>query len=157
MDSDHEITLYITPPPSSGNNGGGQCIIATAAYGSPMAPEVVYMRFVRDSLIGSTPTGKEFRDAAMWFYYLWSPYVANWISTSDSLRALFRILLIPLDLIISATATIFNGLGKSDLAAVTAFDFALIMSLAVYVALPIRLVREARRHRSWRMSPLRGK
>jgi hypothetical protein len=33
------------------------CIIATVAYGSPMAPEVAYMRYVRDNLIGSTEIG----------------------------------------------------------------------------------------------------
>ncbi len=118
------------------NPFGGYCIIATAAYGSPMAPEVVYMRTVRDRMIGPTPTGRVLRDIFNAWYYSWSPPVAGWISGSESLRAVFRVLLIPIVLIVHVTAFIFKGFGGGDLGAVTGFFVAAFLSIGTYVLLP---------------------
>lgn len=118
-----------------------QCIIATAAYGSPMNPEVVYMRYVRDKMIGSTPIGSMLRDDWNWFYYLWSPPIAGVISTSPTLQALFRVLLLPLVGIIRTTGWMFTMLGSGDFAAVMAFTAAAVMSTAVYVLAPTMTVR----------------
>lgn len=119
------------------------CIIATAAYGSPMAPEVVYMRAVRDRMIGSTPTGRVLRDVFNAWYYSWSPPVAEWISGSESLRALFRLLLTPIVLIVHVTSFIFNGLGGGDLGAIVGFLAAALLSILTYVLLPVLLMIRA--------------
>lgn len=111
------------------------CVIATAAYGSPMAPEVVYMRNVRDGMIGSTPTGRILRDAFNTWYYSWSPPVASWISTSETLRAVFRVLLIPIVVIVHVAGYVFEGLGGGDLAAVIAFSAAAALTIGAYVML----------------------
>jgi hypothetical protein len=122
--------------------GSYSCVVATAAYGSPMAPEVVYMRNVRDEMIGSTPAGGLLRDAFDSWYYSWAPPVAQWISGSESLRALFRVLLIPIVLIVHVTALIFTGLGGGDLAATVSFLVAAILSIGIYMLIPaILLVR----------------
>ena len=129
------------------------CVIATAAYGSEMAPEVVYMRYVRDSLIGSTWTGRILVAAFDAFYYLWSPTVASAIANSELLRAVFRVILLPLVAIVHATAIVFtstkNVVGTADVASVVAFVAAAIMTIAVYVVLPlfggVKLVQVIRR------------
>jgi hypothetical protein len=130
-----------------------QCVIATAAYGSEMAPEVVYMRYVRDSLIGSTWTGRILVAAFNAFYYLWSPTVASAIANSELLRAVFRVILLPLVAIVHATAIVFtstkNVVGTADVASVLAFVAAATMAIAVYVVLPlfggVKLVQVIRR------------
>jgi hypothetical protein len=130
----------------------GPCIIATAAYGSEMAPEVVYMRFVRDQAIGSTPIGRVLVDAFNTFYYTWSPAVAQLIAGNELLRALFRILLLPMVGIVQVTALIFTSVtgmvGSRDGASVAAFLVAACLSVMIYVALPMvavtRLVRAIR-------------
>lgn len=116
--------------------GYGPCIIATAAYGSPMAPEVVHMRMVRDTMIGGTPAGRILRDGFNLWYYSWSPPIAIWISTSDTLRAVFRVLLIPIVVIVNVTEFIFQHLGGGNLAAVTSFLIAAFLSIGTYIALP---------------------
>jgi hypothetical protein len=120
--------------------GPAHCVIATAAYGSPMAPEVVYMRTVRDGMIGSTPMGRVLRDAFDLWYYSWAPPVAEWISGSESLRAVFRVLLVPIVLIVHVTAFIFSGLGRGDLGAVVSFFVAAILSIGTYILIPAVLL-----------------
>jgi len=57
-------------------NGGG-CLIATAAYGSEMAPQVQFLREIRDSKVMSTASGASFMTAFNNFYYSFSPAVAD--------------------------------------------------------------------------------
>jgi hypothetical protein len=134
-------TEQTTSPQPSTSTPSGRCIIATAAYGSEMAPEVVYMRYVRDRMIGSTPMGKVLRDAFNTFYYSWSPPVAHAISQSPLLQAVFRILLLPLVGIIHLTAFVFTTLGGGDLASITSFTIAAALSISIYVMLPAFLIR----------------
>jgi hypothetical protein len=112
------------------------CVIATATYGSEMAPEVVYMRSVRDNMIGSTPTGAVLRDEWNRFYYSWSPQLAAWISQTEDRRAIFRVLLVPLDGIIHVTAWTWTALGGGDIAAVAAFLLAALLSTLTYIVTP---------------------
>jgi len=124
-----------------------------AAYGSDMAPEVVYIRYVRDELIGSTPTGKALVHAFNIFYYSWAPPLAAAIAGSEILRAVFRALLLPLAGIVRVTAVTFSALasmtGNRDVASLLAFLGAASMSGGAYVALPAlvtaKLERKIRR------------
>jgi hypothetical protein len=136
--SDHFI-VEVASPTTTITNPSPRCIIATATYGSEMAPEVVFMRYVRDNEIGSTPTGRILRDAWNTFYYSWSPPVAEAISASPTLQATFRVLLLPLDGTIHVTAWVFTTLGSGDLASVIAFTVAAVLSISSYIALPLVL------------------
>ena len=155
MDTSHTLTAVFTAPQTTSttaqpstptSTSSGRCIIATAAYGSEMTPEVVYMRFVRDRMIGSSPTGEMLRDAFNAFYYSWSPPVAQAISQSSMLQALFRVLLLPLVGIIHVTAWLFTGitsLGSRDIAAVISFTVAAAFSIITYVILPALVIEQA--------------
>ncbi len=162
-------TVVTTTTTSTGRcllrDGSGNCIlrcvIATAAYGSELAPEVVYMRHVRDNLISSTTTGKTLVAAFNMFYYSWSPPVANAIAGSEFLRAVFRIILLPLVAIVHATALVFTVTtsitGIREVASVIAFLAAATMTIAVYVVLPgvagTTLAQAIRRHHNRIASP----
>ena len=53
------------------------CFIATAAYGSPLAPQVAFLRHVRDQGLRRSRIGSVFIDAFESIYYKFSPYVAE--------------------------------------------------------------------------------
>lgn len=79
------------------NQGGGVddtmgfCFVATAAYGSPMEPEVETLRTFRDRVLTPTAPGRAF---VAW-YYRNSPPLANAIAARPSWRTAARALLWP--------------------------------------------------------------
>ncbi|MDC0193874.1 copper-binding protein, partial [Candidatus Nitrosopelagicus sp.] len=71
---DVSVTQTATETPS----GGGGCLIATAAYGSEMAPQVQFLREIRDNTVLQTQSGTSFMTVFNQFYYSFSPTVADY-------------------------------------------------------------------------------
>jgi len=83
------------PTPSgsgAGGGGGGGCFIATAAFGSYHAPEVILLQKFRDRILMASEPGRLF----VAFYYRVSPPIADFIGRDDSLRRAARLSLKPL-------------------------------------------------------------
>ncbi len=57
---------------------GGGCLIATAAFGSEMAPQVQFLREIRDSTVLQTQSGSTFMAGFNQFYYSFSPAIADY-------------------------------------------------------------------------------
>jgi hypothetical protein len=72
------------------DDGKGGCFIATAAYGSPMVPELDLLRAWRDAELSSVYLGRAF----IKLYYRLSPPVARFIEKRDFLRMIVRTLLV---------------------------------------------------------------
>ena len=56
---------------------GGGCLIATAVYGTELAPQVQLLREIRDNTVLSTNTGMKFMTGFNQIYYSFSPYIAD--------------------------------------------------------------------------------
>ena len=56
---------------------GGGCLIATATYGSELAPQVQQLRELRDNQLLSTESGSNFMNSFNEFYYSFSPTIAD--------------------------------------------------------------------------------
>ena len=81
-----------TGPVGAPSGGGGGCFIATAAFGSPLAKEIIILRQFRDRILLRFDTGKRFVN----WYYRHSPSVADYISQHPVIKFCVRVLLYPL-------------------------------------------------------------
>lgn len=96
--------LSIPTTPDCGaydDSGDDGCFIATAAYGSLLAPHVVTLREFRDRYLKSSALGRAF----IRFYYRHSPPVAAVIARYEWLRFLARAVLTPIVLAIEFPRT----------------------------------------------------
>jgi len=57
---------------------GGGCLIATAAFGSEMVPQVQFLRELRDNTVLQTESGTSFMAGFNQFYYSFSPAIADY-------------------------------------------------------------------------------
>lgn len=81
-----------TPKAQGESENKKSCFIATAAYGSDMAQEVVLLRNWRDSFLLKKRVGKNFVS----FYYNVSPHISEMVSKSELLKRLVRLGLTPI-------------------------------------------------------------
>ena len=77
-------------------NEGGGCLIATAAFGSEMAPQVQFLREIRDNTVMNTQSGATFMTGFNQFYYSFSPYVADYERENPVFKEAVKITLTPM-------------------------------------------------------------
>ncbi|MGI0002775.1 MAG: CFI-box-CTERM domain-containing protein [Nitrosopumilaceae archaeon] len=75
-------------------NGG--CLIATATYGSELAPQVQQLREIRDNIVLGTHSGAVFMSTFNQFYYTFSPTIADWERQSPAFKEAVKVAITPL-------------------------------------------------------------
>ena len=74
----------------------GGCLIATAAFGSEMAPQVQLLREIRDNTVLQTESGSAFMAGFNQFYYSFSPAIADYERENPTFKEAVKITLTPL-------------------------------------------------------------
>jgi hypothetical protein len=121
-----------------------QCIIATAAFGSAMAPEVQLLREFRDNQVEHTFAGASFMQVFNAWYYSFSPSVANYIAQNDARRAVTRVMLYPLIDILRIGSGAYSVMNFApEIAILVSGIMVSLMIGAVYVTLPVFVLRLA--------------
>ena len=115
------------------NEVGGGCLIATAAYGTELAPQVQLLRELRDNTVMSTVYGTSFMTGFNQFYYSFSPTIADMERENPLFQEAVRAFITPMisTLSILTLAEEGNefevfGLGASVIA----------LNLGMYIAVP---------------------
>ena len=75
---------------------GGGCLIATAAFGSEMAPQVQFLREIRDSTVLQTQSGSTFMTGFNQFYYSFSPAIADYERENAAFKEAVKITITPM-------------------------------------------------------------
>ena len=84
-----------TSTPTQQSRGGG-CLIATAAFGSEMAPQVQFLRELRDNTVLQTESGSAFMTGFNQFYYSFSPAIADYERENSTFKESIKLMLAPL-------------------------------------------------------------
>lgn len=143
-DKQVNLTYDVQNPIIPGTTGGGGCLIATAAFGSELTPQVQFLRGFRDNHILSTTSGASFMTAFNAWYYSFSPYVADFEREQPWLQQTVKIAIYPLlgSLVVSEKA---YGLLPGEYGSVAAGLIASSLIGAMYitpVTLSIKQVRK---------------
>jgi len=112
---------------------GGGCLIATAAYGSELAPQVQFLREIRDNTVMSTSSGVAFMSGFNQLYYSFSPTIADMERENPMFQEAVRAFITPMVSTLSimtladdGSETEVLGLGISVIA----------LNLGMYIAAP---------------------
>ena len=99
FDGKGEYTLDITATNYLGievvEHGGG-CLIATAAFGSELAPQIQQLRELRDNTVLQTESGTSFMTGFNNFYYSFSPAIADYERENPAFKEAVKLTLTPL-------------------------------------------------------------
>ena len=74
----------------------GGCLIATASYGSELAPQVQQLRELRDNTILQTESGSAFMVGFNQFYYSFSPIIADYERENPAFKEAVKLTITPL-------------------------------------------------------------
>jgi len=75
---------------------GGGCLIATAAFGSELAPQIQFLREIRDNTVLQTESGSTFMSGFNQFYYSFSPTIADYERENPAFKEAVKLTLTPL-------------------------------------------------------------
>jgi hypothetical protein len=115
----------------------GGCLIATATYGSELAPQVQLLREVRDDTLLGTTSGTTFMTGFNQLYYSFSPTIADWERENSMFRDGVRAFITPMIYSLSIMTLVDEG---SD-SQVLGFGLSVIaLNLGMYIAAPAILV-----------------
>ena len=78
------------------SKSGGGCLIATATFGSEMAPQVQFLREIRDNTVLQTESGVSFMAGFNQFYYSFSPAIADYERENPVFKELVKLTITPL-------------------------------------------------------------
>lgn len=120
--------VYAPPEGSSG------CLIATAAYGTELAPQVQTLREIRDNKLLQTESGVAFMSAFNTLYYLFSPMVADYERESPELRAVVKGAITPM-LYLMSLMDLANS--NSEIHTILVGGAVIALNVVVYAALPV--------------------
>ncbi|WP_371504199.1 CFI-box-CTERM domain-containing protein [Nitrosopumilus adriaticus] len=124
----------ITPPESNVNEENGGCLIATATYGSELAPQVQQLRELRDNTILSTESGMAFMSTFNQFYYSFSPSVADFEREQPVFKEFMKISLTPM----LTSLSLLNHVNIDSEEEMLGYGISIVLlNIGMYVGIPL--------------------
>jgi len=137
---DMEETISTESSPG-GENGGG-CLIATATFGSELAPQVQMLREIRDNTVLNTALGTSFMMGFNQFYYSFSPAIADLERENEMFKETVKLAITPL----LTTLSILNYVDIDSEEEMLGFGIGIILlNLGMYLVFPALIIQRIRK------------
>ncbi len=114
-------------------SGGGGCLIATAAYGTELAPQVQFLREIRDNTVMSTESGVAFMTGFNQLYYSFSPIIADMERENPMFQEVVRAFITPM---ISSLSIMTLAEDGSEVEVLGLGISVIALNLGMYIAAP---------------------
>ena len=121
-------------PSEDTSEEGGGCLIATATYGSELAPQVQQLREIRDNSLLTTTSGTQFMGTFNDVYYSFSPIIADYERENHIFKEIVKIAITPM----VSSLSILNYVDMDSESSVLGYGISLIiLNGLMYVGIPI--------------------
>jgi len=125
----------------SSSNGGG-CLIATATFGSELAPQVQQLREIRDNSLLQTESGSAFMESFNQFYYSFSPGIADLERENPVFKEIVKLAITPL----LTSLSLLNYVDIDSESEVLGYGISLIiLNVGMYFVLPAVVIHRLRK------------
>ncbi len=125
--------VIISQDKSSQTKESGGCLIATATYGSELAPQVQQLRELRDNSLLQTESGTQFMGMFNDVYYSFSPIIADYERENPVFREMVKIAITPM----ISSLSILNYVDMDSESEVLGYGISLILlNLGMYLGIP---------------------
>ena len=136
--------LQIDPPE------GGGCLIATATYGSELAPQVQLLREIRDNTVLKTQSGTYFMTGFNQLYYSFSPTIADWERQYPAFKELVKLTITPL----LTSLSILNSVNVDSEEEMLGYGIGIILlNVGMYFVAPTVLIIKLRKQFNQNLLP----
>ena len=133
--SQNMSTESVTETTSVKSGNGGGCLIATATYGSEIAPQVQLLREIRDNQLLNTESGTAFMSTFNELYYSFSPTIADMERESPMLKEIVKVGLTPM---LSSLSLMEGANSESE---VLGFGLSVIaLNIGMYLGVPAMVI-----------------
>ena len=121
-----------TPPPDNGENGG--CLIATATFGSELAPQVQQLRELRDNIVLKTNSGITFMTTFNQFYYSFSPTISDLEREHSALKEIMKVGLTPM----LSSLSLLNYMDIDSEQEMVGYGISIVLlNIGMYIGIPL--------------------
>ncbi len=123
-------------------SGDGGCLIATATYGTELAPQVQQLREIRDQKLMKTESGQSFLNSFNEFYYFVSPIIADYERENPIFKEVVKLVITPM----LSTLSILNYVDMDSEAEVLGYGISLILlNVGMYFVAPVIVIVRIRK------------
>jgi hypothetical protein len=130
-------TTIPTPTQSTESTPSGGCLIATATFGSELAPQVQQLRELRDNTLLKTSSGSAFMTGFNTFYYSFSPAVADLEKQNPAFREIVKVTITPL----ISTLSILNYVDINSETEMLGYGIGIILlNIGMYFVAPVIVI-----------------
>ena len=132
-DDGMHLSFVVLPPQNTQElaTSEGGCLIATATYGSEMAPQVQQLRELRDNQLLQTTSGKQFMGMFNDVYYSFSPAIADMEREHPMFKEIVKITITPM---ISSLSLMENANSESEILSIGIS--VIVLNLGMYLGVP---------------------